>query len=389
VRERTADYQRAAAEADAANAAKSSFLATMSHEIRTSMNGVLVMAELLAEGRLADAERHKAQMIVRSGRNLLAIINDILDFPKIEAGKLDIVPGPHDPGETIAAVHALHGDAARGKGLAFTCENALEPGRGVMADPVRLGQVVSNLVSNAIKFTGEGTVGIRVAPLPDDAQRVCFTVRDSGIGILPDKQDAIFEVFTRADQTTHRSYGGTGLGLSIARHLVEGMGGVMELESVEGEGTCFRFTLPGCAILTSGQETAVAQIAQPDLSAARVLVADDSETNLAVGRAAFGRFGLAPDCLRDGHEAVAALDGAGYDLVLMDGWMPGLDGYAATREIRAREARQARAGFDRGAHRACGRCAGAGLARGGYGCGIVETLHAFAIAGDPDAPSAG
>jgi len=343
VRERTADYQRAAAEADAANAAKSAFLATMSHEIRTPMNGVLVMAELLAEGRLADAERYKAQMIVRSGRNLLAIINDILDFSKIEAGKLDIVPEPHDPGQTIEAVHALYGDAAREKGLAFTCENALEPGRGVMADPVRLGQVVSNLVSNAIKFTGEGAVRIGVAPVPGDAQRVCFTVRDSGIGIPQDKQDAIFEAFTQADHTTHRSYGGTGLGLSIARRLVEGMGGVMELESVEGEGTCFRFTLPGCAISKPGPEIAAAQIAQLDLSAARVLVADDSETNLVVARAALGRFGIAPDCVQDGHEAVAALDGGGYDLVLMDGWMPGLDGYAATREIRIREARQGRA----------------------------------------------
>jgi CheY-like chemotaxis protein/HPt (histidine-containing phosphotransfer) domain-containing protein len=198
-------------------------------------------------------------------------------------------------------------------------------------------------MSNAIKFTGEGTVGIRVVSAPGDAQRVCFTVRDSGIGIPQDKQDAIFEAFTQADHTTHRSYGGTGLGLSIARRLVEGMGGVMELESVEGEGTCFRFTLPGCAISKPGPEIAAAQIAQLDLSAARVLVADDSETNLLVARAALGRFGITPDCVQDGHEAVAALDGGGYDLALMDGWMPGLDGYAATREIRTREAREGRA----------------------------------------------
>ena len=343
VRERTADYQRAAAEADSANQAKSAFLATMSHEIRTPMNGVLVMAELLADGQLPEAERRKAELIARSGRNLLAIINDILDFSKIEAGKLEIVPEPHDPAETIGAVHALYADAAHEKGVVLTCENSLDKGSGVRADPVRLGQVLSNLVSNAIKFTADGAVRVSVSPAPDDATMVRFAVSDTGIGIAPDKQDAIFSAFTQADQTTQRHYGGTGLGLSIARRLVEGMGGTMRLESAPGEGSCFSFDLPACAVGITTDAPAQSATGQADFTGARVLVADDNDTNIAVAQAALGRFGIVPDCVHDGQAAVAALAQGGYDLVLMDGWMPQLDGYAATRAIRADEAREGRA----------------------------------------------
>lgn len=342
VRERTADYQRAAAEADASNQAKSAFLATMSHEIRTPMNGVLVMAELLADGRLPEAERRKAELIARSGRNLLAIINDILDFSKIEAGKLEIVPEPHDPAEMIGAVHALYADAAREKGVVLTCENSLDQGSGVRADPVRLNQVLSNLVSNAIKFTADGAVRVSVAPAPDDATMVRFAVSDTGIGIAPDKQDAIFAAFTQADQTTQRHYGGTGLGLSIARRLVEGMGGTMRLESAPGEGSCFSFDLPECAVASTADAPAQSATGQADFTGARVLVADDNDTNIAVAQAALGRFGIVPDCVHDGQAAVTALAQGGYDLVLMDGWMPQLDGYAATRAIRAAEAREGR-----------------------------------------------
>ncbi|MCC5977121.1 MAG: response regulator [Salinarimonas sp.] len=337
VRERTADYQRAAAEADAANEAKSAFLATMSHEIRTPMNGVLVMAELLADGRLPEDEKRKAELIARSGRSLLAIINDILDFSKIEAGKLDVVPQPHDPAQSLDAVQALYADAAREKGLALTCTNMLEPGCGALADSVRLGQVLSNLVSNAIKFTATGGVAISVAPMPDDPDMVRFAVRDTGIGIAPEKQGAIFSAFTQADQTTHRQYGGTGLGLSIAERLVDAMGGTMRLDSTPGEGSCFSFTLPACAVEAEKNGPVADSDVHRDYGAARVLIADDNETNLVVASAALGRFGIVPDTVRDGHEAVAAVAQGKYDLVLMDGWMPELDGYAAARAIRADE----------------------------------------------------
>ncbi len=342
VRARTADFKAAAARADAANHAKSAFLATMSHEIRTPMNGVLVMAELLADAPLPDAERRKAHLIARSGRNLLAIINDILDFSKIEAGKLEIVTEPHDPAETIGAVQALYTDAAAEKGIELAVEDALATGCGVRADPVRLGQVLSNLVSNAIKFTAEGTVRISVAPVPDDAGMVRFAVSDTGIGIPADKQEAIFAAFTQADQTTQRHYGGTGLGLSIALRLVEAMGGTLRLESAPGEGSAFSFDLPACAVeITDAPEKREKALA--DFTGARVLVADDNETNLVVASAALGRFGIEPVCVRDGEAALAALAAADYDLVLMDGWMPKLDGYAATRAIRADDARTGRA----------------------------------------------
>jgi signal transduction histidine kinase/CheY-like chemotaxis protein/HPt (histidine-containing phosphotransfer) domain-containing protein len=342
VRARTADFKEAAARADAANHAKSAFLATMSHEIRTPMNGVLVMAELLADAPLPDAERRKAQLIARSGRNLLAIINDILDFSKIEAGKLEIVTEPHDPAETIGAVQALYTDAAAEKGIELAVEGTLAAGCGVRADPVRLGQVLSNLVSNAIKFTSEGTVRISVAPAPDDAGMVRFVVSDTGIGIPADKQEAIFAAFTQADQTTQRHYGGTGLGLSIALRLVEAMGGTLRLESAPGEGSAFSFDLPACAVeITDAPEKREKALA--DFTGARVLVADDNETNLVVASAALGRFGIEPVCVRDGEAALAALAAADYDLVLMDGWMPKLDGYAAARAIRADEARTGRA----------------------------------------------
>lgn len=341
VRERTIDYQRAATEADAANQAKSAFLATMSHEIRTPMNGIMVMAELLAGGQLPETERRQAALIARSGRSLMTIINDILDFSKIEAGKLEVLPEPVDPQEAVAIVSALYDDTARRKGLALVTENALPEDAGVMADPVRLGQVLSNLVSNAIRFTDHGAVRISISLMPRADGFVRFSVSDTGIGIPVQKQQAIFEAFTQADQTTERQYGGTGLGLAIAKRLVNAMGGAIWLESQEGEGSVFSFTLPRCEAPAEHGASVAETIDYRDFSAARILVADDNETNREVAAAALGRFGVQPDFARDGEEAVAAILQGGYDLVLMDGWMPRLDGYAATRRIRESEAAEA------------------------------------------------
>jgi signal transduction histidine kinase/CheY-like chemotaxis protein/HPt (histidine-containing phosphotransfer) domain-containing protein len=341
VRERTGDYQRAAAEADAANQAKSAFLATMSHEIRTPMNGIMVMAELLAGGPLPESERRQAALIARSGRSLMTIINDILDFSKIEAGKLDVLPEPVDPDEAIATVCALYDDTARSKGLALIGENALPEEAGVMADPVRLGQILSNLVSNAIRFTHEGTVRISASVAPDADGAVRFDVSDTGIGIPAEKQGAIFEAFAQADQTTERQYGGTGLGLAIAQRLVTTMGGTIWLDSREGEGSVFSFTLPLCQAPAKLTAPAAQATVFGDFSAARILVADDNETNLEVAAAALSRFGIKPDFARNGQEAVDAVLQGGYDLVLMDGWMPRLNGYDATRKLREYEAAHA------------------------------------------------
>jgi signal transduction histidine kinase/CheY-like chemotaxis protein len=452
VADRTADYQHAALSADRANQAKSDFLATMSHEIRTPMNGILVMAELLAAGELPQRARRQAEVIARSGTSLLAIINDILDISKIEAGKLEVESLEIDPEESVDAVLQLFGDRALSKGLDLCGLFGTPPGLTVRADPVRLGQVLGNLVNNALKFTEAG--GVTVALTRDGEGALRFSVTDTGIGIPADKLGTIFESFSQADQSTTRTHGGTGLGLSIARQLVAAMGGTLEVRSTLGEGSTFSFTLPVAAspaaaeppafagkprsaavLLEQGQTGAMLARAlaaagyQPgdaeataldlivtspaglaavrgraatilvvaaaardpgalieagatevltwpvqrrDLDAVlaalregaplrraevtrtvagdntqfpdlRVLVADDSEVNREVADAALRRFGIAASFVADGLQAVAAVERQTFDLVLMDGSMPGLDGFEAARAIRAREAETGRA----------------------------------------------
>ena len=245
VADRTADFARAAAEAEAANRAKSDFLATMSHEIRTPMNGILVMAELLAATDLPNRARRQAEVIARSGSSLLAIINDILDFSKIEAGKLEVEHLAVDPHETVDTVLRLFAERARAKGLDLAGRVDLPHAARLEADPTRLGQVLANLVNNALKFTETGGVTIEVEASDDGG--VLFAVIDTGIGIAEAKLATLFDAFTQADPSTTRKYGGTGLGLAIAKRLVEAMGGEIAATSLEGRGTCFFFTLPRAA----------------------------------------------------------------------------------------------------------------------------------------------
>ncbi|MCJ2035788.1 ATP-binding protein [Methylobacterium sp. J-068] len=455
---RTVDLHEAKEAAEAANHAKSSFLATMSHEIRTPLNGMLVMAELLADADLPERQKRHAEVIARSGQSLLAIINDILDFAKVEAGKLELEHVALDPAEIVDTVVSLFAEKARESGLDLAATVAPDVPARLLGDPVRLGQILGNFVNNALKFTPAGSVRVRLERGAAGGLRL--SVRDTGIGIAADKVGGLFSAFSQADQSTTRRFGGTGLGLSIAQRLALAMGGRIGVDSRLGEGSTFWTELPleaadaspraaprrapgvtsrivvavageatgdslreglaaagfapagpgapaeadahwiadaaairtlgrrrgglgrvlalarfgdpaGTAILEAGWADALltwplvqaewgpalaalasgtdfarrdarpaeARTILPQFPTARVLVADDSAVNREVARAALARCGItAIVMVEDGQAAVDACRAGAFDLVLMDGSMPILDGYAAAAAIRAEEA---------------------------------------------------
>ncbi len=460
VADRTADLERATAAAQAANRAKSDFLATMSHEIRTPMNGVLVMADLLSALDLPPRPRRYAEVIARSGRSLVSIINDILDFSKIEAGHLDLEEIPVDLVDVCENVVGLFSERAGSKDLDLAAALAPDLPARILGDPTRLGQILSNLVNNALKFTEEGHVLIAAGRAGENGETLALTVSDTGIGISAEKLQSVFSAFTQADQSTTREYGGTGLGLAITRRLVDAMGGTIAIESEPGRGTTFTVTLPlrvadegkaperfglrvfyaiegtatrlaltkglkalGCnaigvatnarlipgkadlAIVDAGAAASgltqnlrgragaivhlarlgettgdrlhaegtvdavfsapltradlailVARVAcgepieapdtarsnrstLPTFAGRRALIADDGAVNREVAIEALARLGITADAVNNGRDAVAATEARSYDIVLMDGSMPEMDGFEATRTIRAREDR--------------------------------------------------
>ncbi len=433
VENRTADLVVARDAADQANAAKSDFLAVMSHEIRTPLNGILALSEMLAKSDLPQRQQRYASVIAKSGHSLLSIINDILDFSKVEAGKMELESVEVDLVEIAEDVASLFSEKATSKGLDLAV--FVDPTLGdVMADPVRLRQVIGNLVNNAIKFTDAGGVLIAISP---DAAGLRVSIEDTGPGIPADKLPKLFEAFSQADQSTSRKFGGTGLGLAICDRLVRSMGGNWHLSSEVGAGSTFAFDLPltctaapvlpvfrdGWAVHLAGlgyqttqaldrylaklgimadagsdvsivgpkeprhalqlivcdTETQASEIVttQPDACATalplrradllqvltqmhdgkapklesgpaplaegvvfpgvRVLVVDDAAVNREVAKEALERLGVETELAEDGLQAVQALRHKTFDLVLMDGSMPELDGFEATRRIRQEE----------------------------------------------------
>jgi PAS domain S-box-containing protein len=323
-------------EAEAANRAKSAFLATMSHEIRTPLNGVLGMAQAMAMNALSADQRERLDVIRQSGEALLAILNDVLDLSKIEAGKLELEQVEFDLVDLAKGAHATFSAVAEAKGLAFGLKIE-RAARGVyVGDSVRVRQILYNLVSNALKFTDKGEVSVTVGRRKDGLR---ITVADTGIGIPAHKLASLFQTFEQADASTTRRFGGTGLGLAICRDLASLMGGSIRVDSRPGGGTTFTVVLPIPKVAESRQTPAAATPA-PGPAAdrpLRVLAAEDNEMNQLVLKTLLAQVGIEPMLVRTGREAVAAWEQGGWDLILMDVQMPEMDGPSATAVIRTRE----------------------------------------------------
>jgi PAS domain S-box-containing protein len=339
-RQRQAEELQAAKEAaEQASEAKTQFLATMSHEIRTPLNGVLGHADLLLEDRtLAPAHRRHLERIQSAGDALLTIVNDILDLSRIEAGRIDLDPRPFAIRNLVDNVFAIVRQLAERKGLLLDFAiDARIPAR-VIGDESRLRQILLNLLNNAIKFTATGRVCLFVdwTGSADGPDRIVFRVEDTGIGIPAEKQALIFDRFSQVDSTTSREFGGTGLGLAISRRLVELMAGTIAVESTPGRGTVFSFSvvLPAAHEGEIGTSTDPSAEFQPNSS--RILLVEDNDINQEIAAAVLRRAGFTVTVASGGQEALGALEAEpeGFDLVLMDMQMPGMDGLTATRRIR-------------------------------------------------------
>jgi len=322
--------------AESGSRAKSEFLATMSHEIRTPLNGVLGMAHALGGEPLTPSQRQKLEVIQQGGEALLNVLNNVLDLGKIEAGRVTLEDGVVDLGRVAEAVQAIFSARASEKDLALTVTTS--PGaRGLWrGDAMRIQQILQNLVSNAVKFTERGAVGIEAL---EHKGAILLRVSDTGPGVPPEFQDQVFDAFTQADASTTRRFGGSGLGLSICRALARRMGGDVTLVSLPGKGSTFTVRLPlQRAEAETGEAASASRATVPPLPGLRLLAAEDNEMNQLVLRTLLEPFGIQPHIVADGVQAVQAWESGGWEVILMDVQMPEMDGPTATRLIREREA---------------------------------------------------
>jgi signal transduction histidine kinase len=331
--------QAARREAERATAARAVFLATMSHEIRTPMNGVIGMTSLLRDTELSESQRRYIEVIRGSGETLLRVINDILEFSKVESGKTELEPHRFQPGALGAEVLELLETLARHKDLKLAVEAAPGLPPWVVADVNRLRQILVNLVGNAIKFSDMGTIRLRVdCPRPG---RLSYEVSDQGVGMSAEQLGTVFEPFVQADASISRRYGGTGLGLAISRRLAELMSGTIQARSERGQGTTMLLEVSAVAVPAPASDGAASGALPgelpgvPSLASLRVLVAEDNPVNAMVISAMLERLDVACELVGNGIEAVEAVLRQNYDVVLMDMLMPEMDGLEATRRVRA------------------------------------------------------
>jgi two-component system, sensor histidine kinase len=331
--------------AEKADRAKSQFLANMSHEIRTPLNGVLGMAQVMALNPLSDPQKERLEVIQKSGASLLSVLNDLLDISKIEAGRLELERAPFDLIEVAQGAYSTFTGVANASGVSFSMEIMPDAAGRWQGDSVRLRQVLYNLISNALKFTREGSVQVRIGADADaEGKRLSISVKDTGIGIGPEVMPKLFQKFVQADSTMTREFGGSGLGLAISRQIVELMGGQITLESEVGVGSIFRVTLPlrwlGPVVAPASPPAATdaAPETESGVGGLRVLAAEDNATNQLVLKTVLHSLGVTPLIVDNGALAVEASSKQPFDLILMDIQMPVMDGVAATRAIRRREA---------------------------------------------------